>query len=653
MGRNLYKTAVKLCFAAFFGLGTVWNCANPMAPQGGPRDTLPPRVIPGGMAPAYGTTNFKEKRIFIEFDEYVVLKDQHKEFYMSPFASKQPTLTIKGRGIQIDLKDTLKPDQTYSLNFCGSVQDNNEGNPLNDLRYVFSTGATIDSMLMSGYTVDARTRDSVSKTYILFYDARRDTAAYDSLPFKAPDAVARAQANGLFIAENLKPIDYRVYAMEDKNDNRLYDPGIDRVAFLDSVCNPTRLPGFTVRYDTTRKYNVPDPQLYFRLFMDEGFRRQHLSKASRPSQHRIDLVFGAKYPKIDSLTLYGIDSSRIITQYYKPTRDSLSLWLDVPSAELPDTIRGSVTYLKHDSLNVLRPVTEKLALAWKYFEPKKKDRNDTLPPPNPFRYKVDARQELNPYHNIPFTFEIPVSAIDSAAVTLTRSDKEGNQYRARFRFEQDTANMLHWALKSAWVPEGQYELVIPAGAIGNIAGQRNDTLRAKFTVMPASDYAVINLTVKGKTPESRYVIQILDQGGKVMRETRGVRDGKYTFDYLEISTVRIRVIEDDNGNGEWDSGRLIQRIQPERAEIFLTGKGEAELVLRKNYTYDYDMDMSKVFAPVTMQGVMEQLRVLEAERIQKMMKQRAEQPRNQNQNQPQGGGMGFGGLNTGIPMPTR
>ncbi len=657
MGLKAYKIFIKLFLGALFASGLLWRCANMVAPLGGPKDSLPPRIV--AMTPAYGTTHFTAKRIYIEFDEYVVLKDQVKEFYVSPHMGQQPVLTIKGRGVQIELKDSLKENQTYSLNFCGSIRDNNEDNPLNDFRYVFSTGAAIDSLLMSGYTVDGYTRDSVSKTFIFFYDARRDSTARDSLLFRQPDAIARAQANGLFIAENLKPIPYRVYALEDKNDNRLYEPGVERVAFLDSTYNPAAMPGFSIRYDTTRKYNIPDPQLYFRMFMDEGFKRQYLSKNSRPSQHRIDLVFGAKYPVIDTLRLEGIDSAQIITQYLKPTRDSLTLWLDIPSEQLPDTIRGSITYHKHDSLNVLQPVTEPLSLVWRYIEPKKRDKNDTIQV-NPFKYKVEARTGLNPYNNIPITFEIPIAKIDSAACSLTRIDieenidsgeKEEKRFDTRFGFVRDTADMLRWVIRAQWVLGGRYELLIPSGALVNVAGQKNDTLKASFSVLPAERFSVIELNVIGKTPQSEYVLHLIDQSGRLLRETRHVRTGKYTFDYLEAGTVRIRVIEDMNGNGQWDGGNLIERRQPERAEIFVQEKGESDLVLKENWTYDYNLDMSLLFAPITMESTMEQLRKMEAERIQKMLKQRAEQQARPKSNQ--SGGMGFGGIGSGggIPFP--
>ena len=161
------RTAAKTAILLLFLSSMLVRCANTTTPQGGPRDTIPPVLMVA--TPENHTTKFAAKRIFVEFNEYVQLKDQHKEFFTSPRMKTKPTLSIRGRGVLIDIKDTLRDDQTYVLNFGASLRDNNEGNPLHSFSYVFSTGEEIDSMWMSGYTADAQKSDSVAKSYIYFY----------------------------------------------------------------------------------------------------------------------------------------------------------------------------------------------------------------------------------------------------------------------------------------------------------------------------------------------------------------------------------------------------------------------------------------------------------------------------------------------------
>ena len=268
--KQRYAAVVRTAIALILVGGIFSRCANTMTPQGGPKDTIPPVIVK--MNPDNFTTNFKGNKIYIEFNEFVQLKDQNKEFFTSPAMKKKPVLTIRGKGIAIQIRDTLRENTTYALNFGGSVRDNNEGNPLNAMRYVLSTGDTVDSIYCSGYTADSYKADSVSKSYIWFYiaDSLPNTPDWDSTMLnRKPDVIARAENNGIFIAQNLKPVPYRIYAYQDKNDNQLYEAGTDLVGFVDGVHNPVELPDFAIWFDSLRMYPSAEPQLYFRMFMDE------------------------------------------------------------------------------------------------------------------------------------------------------------------------------------------------------------------------------------------------------------------------------------------------------------------------------------------------------------------------------------------------
>ena len=258
------------------------RCANIMTPDGGPKDSLPPVIT--NITPGNFVTNFAEKKIYIEFNEYVQIKDQNKEMFTSPQMKKMPLITTRGRGIVITIRDTLKENTTYAIDLGSAIRDNNEGNPLNAMRYVFSTGSTIDSLICSGYTADSYKADSVSRTFLWFYiaDSLPDTPDYDSTIFnRKPDVIARAQNNGIFIAQNLKPVKYRIYAIGDKNDNQMYEPGTDLVGILDSTYNPIELPPFAIWFDSLRRYPSAEPQLYFRMFTDQTFKAQRLVEAQR------------------------------------------------------------------------------------------------------------------------------------------------------------------------------------------------------------------------------------------------------------------------------------------------------------------------------------------------------------------------------------
>ena len=661
---------LKACVVLLFGSAFLCHCARQGAPQGGPKDSLPPVVM--WAQPAFNTTNFNGKRIYIAFDEYVQLKDQQKEFFTSPAMKNKPTLLVKGRGVQIDITDTLKPNTTYALNFGSSLCDNNEANPLNGFRYVFSTGPEIDSMFMSGYTVDAYTKDSVSKTLLFFYDAA-DSAflrkpylalndaqqpdsvpAFDSTLFTVkPAFIARAENNGIFIAQNLKPIDYRVYAFEDTNSNFTYEPGVDKVGFLEGVYNPASLPDFLAWFDTTRMYMSAEPQIYLRMFLDKTFQRQNLSSSKRPLQHKVELYFGAANPRIDTLVLEGIDSARIITEYVTRGRDTINLWLNVPSEQLPDTIKGRITYWKHDSINQLQPVTQQLALAWKYVESKeeikereKQEREkeraeragETYTPPekpNPFKYDLKAKGDVNPEENISISFDYPIVEMDSARISLIRYGEGEDRYRVKYNLRQDTLDMKRWILSAAWTAGQKYELVIPDSVFLNVAGERNDSIKSDFTIMSPEKFGTLTVNVKGKTEGACYVLQLLNEKNALLQEKKYVRSGVHTFRFVGPGNGEPRIIEDVNANGEWDSGDLLVHRQPEQVEIYVPESGDELIVMKANWDIEITVDMARLFRPFAVEDIRRQLRKQEMVRLERLAEERKKKMLDQQQKQTQ------------------
>jgi len=680
---------------ALFGSSLLWRCANISAPQGGPKDSLPPIIV--SATPGFNTTNFKGKDIYIGFNEYVQIKDQQKEFFTSPMMKKTPTITTSGKGIRITILDTLEENQTYALNFGGAIVDNNEGNRLSDFRYVFSTGESIDSMVMSGYTVSASKGDSVSNSLIFFYPAEVDSIPeYDSILFKyKPAAVAKAATNGIFIAQNLKPIDYKIYAIEDKNNNFTYDPSTDMVGFLDTVRNPLSEPDFRVWYDTTRHYLTGEPQLYFKMFTDGRFKRQTLAESKRDEQHKVTLYFGAPNPEILTFYLAGIDTeSEVVTEYVTKGRDTINYWLNVPSERLGDTLKGHVIYLKHDSVNNLVPDTAKLSLFWKYFESKEekkareeeekkkeqalKDSVEYVPPVKPNPFKVDIEKgELNPERTISLKFAMPLVSVDTAAIELRsagaalspeeekkiaeekkkEAQKKGLEQlpedvselpKVDYELFRDSVDMKIWHLRAKWEPKQKYKLMIPAGTFRNVAGQSNDTLRNDYTTFDPQKFGTVIVNVKGKTPTSTYVIYLNDDKGKTIDQIKGATSGKHTFNYVKPGNVKISVLEDANSNGVWDTGNLIERRQPERTEPYVDSNGEELMEVKANWEVEITADMNEVFKPITFESVNEQLRKTEAARLKKVLEEREKKRQEKLKKEQEQKGGGLGGFSSGM-----
>lgn len=663
---TLLRTAVALLFTTAF----LCRCATIGSPTGGPKDSLPPVII--NLTPDNFSTNRPltgHERILIEFDEFVQIKDQQKEFFTSPAMKKKPLITLKGKGIVVQLRDTLEPNTTYALNFGGSIRDNNENNPLNAMRYVFSTGPEVDSMIVSGYTADSYKADSVSKSFIWFFaaDSVEQVIDHDSTLFKyKPDAIARAENNGIFIAQNLKPIPYRVYAIQDKNDNQMYEPGSDQVGFLGEVVNPAEQPDFAIWYDSLRLYPSAEPQLYFRMFTDRAFRRQVLQESKRPLQHKAELFFSAERPEILSLKFDSIPSDSVLIEPVTQGRDTLNLWFNISPEALPDTIKGEMIYLKHDTANILRPDTAQLKLAWRKIETKEEEKErerlererkkaeaageEFVEPkkPSPFGHSIPTSGDINPERHLTVDFDYPLTKIDSSNIRLVRTWEDGTSEDCPLHFVQDTFCMRRYELRSDWQTGAKYTLTIPEGALENVAREKNDSIEASYTVYDPDKYAVLMLTVQSSDPESSYIIQQLDAGGKLQQEKSNVRPGTVQMNYVPVGEIQIRVVEDKNHNGKWDTGNVVEMRQPERTELYADDEGETLFATKANWEIELTIDMDKLFAPMTMQSLQQMLDERELRRLEREAEKRRKEGRKQNDDDHNHSSGGFGGMGGGM-----
>ncbi|MBP3455865.1 MAG: Ig-like domain-containing protein [Alistipes sp.] len=665
-------TAATAVILLLFAAALFTKCASTMTPTGGPKDTLPPVIV--AMTPDNFSTEFptvNHPKIYVEFDEYVQIKDQQKEFFTSPAMKKKPTLTRRGRGVVITIKDTLRENTTYALNFGSSIQDNNEGNPLHSMRYVFSTGHQIDSMYMSGYTADSYKADSVGKTFIWFFpaDSVPEPAEWDSTMFNhKPAVIARAENNGIFIAQNLKPIPYRVYAFEDTNNNMEYEPSVDRIGFIEGTYNPAEMPEFSIWFDSLRHYPSADPQLYFRMFTDRKFARHTLAQSERPNRHQAMLYFGAPEPEIISIDFDSIPRRRVIVEAQSRGRDTLALWFDMPGEELPDTIKGSITYMKHDSINNLVETTDMLRLAWRKVETKEeekererleKEREKALKAgeewvepqkPNPFAYKLSSSGEINPLKHLDMTLDYPLVEFDTLSVTLTskQQQSEDTPRKRAVRLLRDTLDSRKWRIESDWTVGDEYALTIPSGAMRNVAGESNDSIVGQYTVADPDKYATVKINVRSSKPQMRYILQLTNSSGAVQQELRDAVAGTYEFKYVTVGDVMVRVVEDANGNGEWDTGDMVLMRQPERTEIYKNSNGEELFTTKANWEFELDIDMDEVFRPITMQSVMDMLEDREQARLKKLAEEQAkkskEKEKDDGRNNQSNSGFGFGGM---------
>ena len=178
-----------------------------------------------------------------------------------------------------------------------------------------------------------------------------------------------------------------------------------------------------------------------------------------------------------------------------------------------------------------------------------------------------------------------------------------------------------------------------------MARESNDTLKYSYTGSNPEKFALVNVNVSGTHPKARYILQLTNAQGKVQKEIFNVAPGKYKFEYVTPGDIMLRVVEDMNANGKWDTGDMVLMRQPERTEIFKNEDGVELITTKENWEYDLEVNMDNLFAPVTMESLIKLLNDKEDERLKKlaeeMAKKRNEESKKKNN---QGSGMGFGGM---------
>ncbi|MBR5865497.1 MAG: hypothetical protein IKY89_04430, partial [Alistipes sp.] len=504
--------------------------------------------------------------------------------------------------------------------------------------------------------------------YFFIADSVERPNEWDSTMFKyKPQVISRAEKNGIFIAQNLKPVNYRIYAFEDTNNNMEYEPSVDQIGFLDSTYNPMEMPGFCIWYDSLRHYPSAEPQLYFRMFKDRRFTRQVLSNQERINRHKAMLYFGSEYPEVTKVEFDSIPSDKVIYDPQNITRDTVALWFDIPAEELPDTIKGRITYFKHDSINNLVESEDKLRLTWVYMESKEerqererlekekekaiKNGEEWVEPEkeNPFKVNIPSTSEVNKDRHVNFDFDYPLTKFDTAAISFTMTTDENPEPQvAKYEIIPDSINRRKFTLRADWQPKAKYELMLPAGMFENVARETNDTIKCTYTASDPEKYAIVKVKVRGTHPTARYILQFTNAQGKVQKELKDVTPGDYVFEYISPGDIMLRVVEDMNGNGKWDTGDMVLMRQPERTEIYKNEEGVETITTKANWEFDIDVDMDKLFAPVTMESVVQMLNDREDERLKKLYeereKKRKEEANKQNQNSNNMGFGGFGGM---------
>lgn len=568
------KKLLYLILMAFAIVG----CARMGSPDGGWYDDDPPRII--GSTPGERATGVKSQKVTIYFDEFIKLADATQNVIVSPPQLEMPEIAAKGKKIVVELKDTLKPDMTYTIDFSDAISDSNEENPLGNYTFTFSTGEKIDTFEVSGYVINAEDLEPVQGVLVGLYEDLADSA-FRTKPLLR---VARTDDNGHFVIKGVAPGEYRVYALQDVDGDYKFSQKSEMIAFSHETFKPSAKADMrqdtiwrdTLHIDSIRQvpyiHYYPD-ELCLLAFQEQQTDR-YLLKTERKDADRIQMFFSYGHEQLPIIHGLNFNSEDAFVLESNAKKDSLTYWIRDSLLVNQDTLTFSMEYLKTDSLGQLVVTTDTISAlaktpyvkrlkdrekeyeAWHKLQEKKRKREepfDSIFPVKPLMPDYDVPQAMDPDRSIYIKMPSPLATLDTAAIHLY-SKIDTLWYQAPFEFRQQENQLRSYELLVDWHPDTEYSFEVDSAAFVDIYGLANKPYKQGIKVKSLDEYGTLFLEMSGIKDSSAVVVQLLDKSDKVVATSKMEADGTAQFYYLKPAIYYARAFVDRNGNGLWDTG---------------------------------------------------------------------------------------------------
>lgn len=588
----------------------VAGCARMGSPDGGWYDETPPRVI--GANPAEGAVNVKAKQFYVDFNEFIKIENASENVIVSPPQTEAPEIKSQGKRISIKLVDSLKANTTYTIDFSSSISDNNEGNPLGNYIYTFSTGNRIDTLEVAGYVINAENLEPVKGILVGLYDNLSDSA-FCKLPMLR---VARTDSRGHFIVRGVAPGRYHIFALQDQDGDYRYGQRSEMMGFSDQIIEPTFKDD--IRQDTLWKDSLRimsiDRVHYTHFLPDDVCLRvfnatistRYLLKSERPDPRY--LLLNYSYPDSVLPTIKGLNfdaTDAFLIERPVAGKDSLLYWLRDTALVNQDTLRLSVTTSITDTLGVLRQQTDTLEFLskvsyarrlkeqqkkieeWQKDQEKKKKRGepyDSIMPPEALALKFEPSQSLDPDQNITITSPTPLEPVDTGMIHLY-SHQQNDSLWYKEPYDLRRLSDMTYVLRASWRPDMEYSLETDSAAFRDIYGTVTKAQKMGLKVPGNDTYASLLITINGMSGK-HLLVNLLDKSGNVVK-TDTVDNGQAEFYYLKEGDYYVSLIIDANHNGKWDTGDYDLKLQPEQVYFYpekITCKAKWDMTMSWNPT---------------------------------------------------------------------
>ena len=528
----------KVLFLILFTISILFNCAKRGTITGGDKDILPPKIT--SSSPKNFTTNFDKKTIKINFDEYIKVKDIQKQLIISPPMNVAPTVLPQGTAskfISIKINDTLIPNTTYSFNFGQSITDFNEGNAYPQLKYVFSTGAFIDSLSIEGSIKDSYEKNTDNFVNILLYEV--DDKYNDSVIYKKTPRYITNTLDSLktFKIENIKAGKYKLIALKEANNNYKFDSNKDKIGFYNQTIT------------------IPDPSIYELELFKENLK----FKTKKPVQASGNKIIIGYEGDAKNLNIYakqrGTPIKTRITKF--PEKDSVQVWF-APMKN--DSIHFDIANLDYKK---------------EYMVKIKNQRQDTL--------KLVSKNSgtLALSENFVLNATVPLDKFDVQKMNLTKKDSSNVDFKTNYDDFNQNLEILFTK-----EPDEKYVFKMLPKAVEDYLGRANDSLKFTFSTKNIADYGNLKINLQN-VKSFPVIIELTDNKGKILKTQYSEKNTSVEFLLIEPQKYSMRVIYDTNKNKLRDTGNYLEKLQPEEVIHFPT-----EIDVRANWDVDQAFDLS-------------------------------------------------------------
>lgn len=502
-------------------LFTLQHCATPTSPNGGARDTLGPVLVPEETTPNF-QTNFRPEEIVLTFDEWVE-QDLKQQIIISPplELGEENVPYLRRRSLVIPLQGlTLRDSVTYVVNIGSAIKDLHEGNPTENLRFVFATGPVLDSASVTGTLVEDFSGKPIDNATFTLYGNLADTAATT----ENPTYFAQTDKEGNFTVYNIRPGRYRAVGLVRNPGATNYYVDLNgtfkplSVGFIDTLITVTDGPN---PIGSVRLSPVPVP---IKVIGRDTTSFGSISITMNQPAENIELISG----RTDYLRFNDKDTIKL---FYRTAA--------------PDTLLVGRDSVYRDTI-VISGAAE--------------------PPGPPVAIVGRPAGRLNPAEGAVYRFNRPLESIDTTLLTLT-DVKDSTATPLPYRYALDTLYPGELRLQSGWKPDVTYQLQLLPGTVTDWAGSSNqDTIVSKLVAVSPEKFGNLTLTFPDLDPTLDYIVRLIEKD-KVISGTQRFISQQFTYKVvyrgLAAGTYLVEVIYDSNGNQRYDSGDFSFGRQPE------------------------------------------------------------------------------------------